>query len=91
MALPTIVTKGSSTKLKRGMEVSVLGSDQEGVVMARSGKGKVVDRGFRYSKIFVYIPKDVAADTGFPFKVGEDVTVTIEGEKLIIEKGKKPS
>jgi len=68
-----------------------LGSDQEGVAVARSGKGKIVDRGFRYSKIFVYIPKDVATDTGFPFKVGEDVTVTIEGEKLIIEKGKKPA
>ena len=73
------------------MEMSILGSDREGPVMARSGKGKVVDRGFRYPKIFVYVPKDVASDTGFPFKIGEDVTVTIEGVKLVIEKRKKPA
>jgi len=66
-----------------------MGSDQEGTTLARSGKGKIVDRGFRYPKIFIYIPKIVATDTAFPFKVGEDVTVTIEGNKLIIEKLKK--
>jgi len=63
-----------------------LGSDREGTAVARSGKGKVVDRGYKYPKIFVYVPKDVASDTGFPFKIGEDVIVTIEGEKLVIEK-----
>jgi hypothetical protein len=57
--------------------------------MARSGKGKVVNRGYRYSKVFIYVPKDVATDTGFPFKVGEDITVTIEGKKLIVEKRTK--
>lgn len=54
--------------------------------MAGVGKGKVVDRGKKYKKIFVYIPKEVAMDTSFPFKIGENVTVKIEGEKLIIEK-----
>lgn len=70
-----------------------MSSDRGAVTVARSSKGKVVDRGFRYPKIFIYIPKDVAADTAFPFKTGEDVTVTIEGNKLIIEKraGKKGS
>jgi len=57
--------------------------------MAGTGKGKVVDRGKKYSKIFIYIPQKVALDTRFPFKKGEDVTVRIEGEKLIIEKWKK--
>jgi hypothetical protein len=57
--------------------------------MTDTGKGKVVDRGKKYSKIFIYIPQKVAQDTRFPFKKGEDVTVRIEGEKLIIEKWKK--
>ncbi|MEM3731123.1 MAG: hypothetical protein QW667_06570 [Candidatus Bathyarchaeia archaeon] len=54
--------------------------------MAGEGKGKVVDRGKKYRKIFLYIPKEVATDTSFPFKIGEDVTVRIEGKKLVIEK-----
>jgi CxxC motif-containing protein len=54
--------------------------------MTGVGKGKVVDRGGKYSKTFIYIPKEVASDTSFPFKKGEDVTVRIEGKKLIIEK-----
>lgn len=57
--------------------------------MAGSGKGKIVDRGWKYPKIFVYIPKEVAADTSFPFKIGENVTVRIKGEQLIIEKREK--
>ena len=63
-----------------------MGSDREEPIVVRSGKGKVVDRGYKYPKIFIYIPRDIAADTAFPFKIGEDITVTIEGNKLIIEK-----
>ena len=48
--------------------------------MTGVGKGKVVDRGGKYSKTFIYIPKEVASDTSFPFKKGEDVTVRIEGK-----------
>jgi hypothetical protein len=54
--------------------------------MAGEGKGKVVDRGKKYKKIFIYIPKEVAMDTNFPFKIGENVSVKIEGERLVIEK-----
>ncbi|MEM3460895.1 MAG: hypothetical protein QXN36_04075 [Candidatus Bathyarchaeia archaeon] len=54
--------------------------------MTGEGKGKIVDRGKKYRKIFIYIPKEVSSDTSFPFKIGEDVTVKIEGKKLIIEK-----
>jgi len=54
--------------------------------MGGTGKGKVVNRGSRYPKIFVYVPRIVATDTTFPFQTGEDVTVTIQGDKLIIEK-----
>jgi hypothetical protein len=61
----------------------------EGGLVAGAGKGKIVDRGWKYPKIFVYIPKEVASDTSFPFKIGEDVTVRINGERLIIEKREK--
>ncbi|MEM3576929.1 MAG: hypothetical protein QXX51_00540 [Candidatus Bathyarchaeia archaeon] len=57
--------------------------------MTGEGKGKIVDRGKKYSKIFIYIPKEVSTDTSFPFKVGEDVNVKIDGKKLIIEKRKQ--
>ncbi len=56
--------------------------------MTGEGRGKVVDRGNKYRKIFIYIPKEVASDTSFPFKPGEDVTVKIEGKRLVIEKRK---
>ncbi|MGF3536885.1 MAG: hypothetical protein ACQXXE_08570 [Candidatus Bathyarchaeia archaeon] len=54
--------------------------------MTGEGKGKIVDKGKKYRKIFIYIPKEVSSDTSFPFKIGEDVTVKIEGKKLVIEK-----
>ena len=57
--------------------------------MARTGKGKVVNRGGKYPKIFIYVPMDVVKDSTFPFKVGEDVSVTIDDDRLIIEKTKK--
>lgn len=57
--------------------------------MTGEGKGKIVNRGKKYSKIFIYIPKEVSSDTSFPFKAGEDVTVKIEGKRLVIEKRQK--
>jgi len=54
--------------------------------MVGEGRGKIVDKGNKFRKIFVYIPKEVAADTSFPFKIGEHVTVKIDGKKLVIEK-----
>jgi hypothetical protein len=57
--------------------------------MGRTGKGKVVNRGSKYHKIFVYVPRIVATDTAFPFQIGEDVIVTIQNGKLIIEKTKE--
>jgi len=57
--------------------------------MARTGKGKVVDRGGKYPKIFIYVPMDVVKDSTFPFEVGENVSVTIDDDRLIIEKTKK--
>ena len=69
-----------------------MSSDKEGGGMVKSGKGRVVDRGTKkYSKIFVYVPRLVSADSTFPFQPGEEVTVTIEGERLVIEKHKEKS
>ena len=68
---------------------SIVCSDREGAAVARTGKGKVVDRGTRYRKIFIYVPMDVVKDSTFPFEVGEDVSVTIDDDRLIVEKRKK--
>ena len=55
--------------------------------VVKTGKGRVVNRGIgKYIKAFIYIPKDVATDSAFPFKFGEEVQVTIEGDRLIISK-----
>jgi len=59
----------------------------KGIKVAKTGKGKVVNRGTqRYPRIFVYIPSKVATDSAFPFEIGEDVQVSIEEDKLIISK-----
>ena len=52
--------------------------------MARQGKGTIYQhvRG----KMYVYIPATVRDDSTFPFSPGEKVTVSINGEKLIVEK-----
>ena len=52
--------------------------------MAMEGKGRILPhvRGGYY----IYISRDVAMDSTFPFKVPEDVTVRIEGRKIIVEK-----
>jgi len=70
-------------------EVTIMGSDKEASSVARSGKGKIVDRGVKYPKIFIYVPMDVVKDSTFPFKVGEDVEITIEGEMLVVRKRRR--
>ena len=54
--------------------------------MVKTGKGKVIDRGNRYPKIYIYVPMGIFKDSTFPFRVGEDVSVTIEDGRLVIEK-----
>ena len=60
----------------------------------RKGKGRFINRPTRtggrlYDKFFIYIPTEVARDGTFPFKEGEEVMISIEDGKLIIEKLKK--
>lgn len=52
--------------------------------MVLQGKGTI----YRHvkGKMFVYIPASVRDDSQFPFEAGEKVKVTIEGEKLVVEK-----
>lgn len=52
--------------------------------MTLKGKGRILPhvRGGYY----IYISKDVAKDSAFPFKVPENVTVKIKGKKIIVEK-----
>jgi len=57
----------------------------------KMGKGRVINKRSQtgkkfYDRYFVYIPSYVAKDERFPFQAGQEVLVTIEGEKLIIEK-----
>lgn len=35
--------------------------------------------------VYIYIPKDVASDSAFPFKDGGDLSIHIRGDKLLIE------
>ena len=55
------------------------------------GTGKVINRptktgGKSYDKFFIYIPTNVAKDSAFPFKPGEEVLIRIDKKRLVIEK-----
>ncbi len=57
------------------------------------GKSKLVNRpriskGKKYDSYFVYIPSEVARDSNFPFKHGDDVIVKIDpaNRQIIIKK-----
>lgn len=47
------------------------------------GKGKVQEPA--KGRIMIYVPADVHKDSAFPFRPGDDVWVTIEDGKLVIE------
>ena len=54
--------------------------------MARKGRGTIYQH--VKGKMYVYIPATVRDDSTFPFTPGEKVTVSIDGDKLIVEKEK---
>lgn len=59
------------------------------------GKGKLINRPTKtrtkaYDKFFIYLPTDVATDSGFPFKPGDIVKVKVDGTRLVIEKANEP-
>jgi hypothetical protein len=53
--------------------------------MVKEATAKIYRSNGRHS---LYLPSDLVGDDRFPFKVGEELTVTIDGEHLIIKKGK---
>jgi hypothetical protein len=53
--------------------------------VVHQAKTKISKVGPRHT---LYLKKDLIDDSGFPFKVGEDLTVRIEGNTLIIERCK---
>jgi len=52
--------------------------------MALQGKGTIYQH--VKGKMYVYIPATVRDDSTFPFKPGEKVTVSIDGNRLVVEK-----
>jgi hypothetical protein len=54
--------------------------------MARKGKGTIYQH--VKGKMYVYIPATVRDDSTFPFKPGEKVMVSINKDKLTVEKDK---
>lgn len=49
----------------------------------RQVKTKISRVGSRHT---IYLQKDLIEDSNFPFKVGEIITVRIDGSKLIVER-----
>lgn len=54
--------------------------------MVGQAKTKINRVGSRHT---IYLRKDLIDDSSFPFKVGEELVVRIEGDRLIIEKESK--
>ncbi|MEM2972132.1 MAG: hypothetical protein QW270_06915 [Candidatus Bathyarchaeia archaeon] len=79
-----------SSKKLRIQIVNTNGDDN----MVREGRARLVNRpsttgGKTYDRFYIYIATQVAKDGTFPFKMGDELRVRIEGDKLIIEKAKK--
>lgn len=52
--------------------------------MALIGKGRVLPhiRG----GVYIYVSKDIAGDSAFPLRKGENVKIKISGKKIVISK-----
>jgi hypothetical protein len=46
----------------------------------------VTAKGHHYTQMVLYVPKDLVKDSQFPFKAGQDLTMRIEGGRVILEK-----
>jgi HSP20 family molecular chaperone IbpA len=54
--------------------------------MALKGRGKYYKRG---NVGYVYVPYEIVIDSAFPFSNKEQVEITVENGKLIVEKAKE--
>jgi hypothetical protein len=59
------------------------------------GKGKFINRRTKtaskdYDRFFIYVPVELARDSGFPFKTNDVVTLKVDRPKnrLIVEKSR---
>jgi len=59
------------------------------------GKGRFVNRptttgGTKYDKFFIYIPTEVAKDSQFLFKEGDEIKIAVDTKKrvLVVSKGR---
>ena len=63
-----------------------------GTKLVSKGKGRFINRITKtgkktYDKYFVYVPTEVARDSTFPFKDGDEVEVEIDvkGKRLLVK------
>ena len=52
--------------------------------MSIEGQGRLYEH--VKGRIVLYIPADVHKDSAFPFEIGEQVKVKIDGKRLVVEK-----
>jgi len=63
-----------------------------GTKLVSKGKGRFINRPTKtgrktYDKYFVYVPTEVARDSTFPFKDGDEIEVEIDakGKRLLVK------
>lgn len=59
----------------------------------KEGTGRFINRrsktaGKEYDRFFIYVPTEVARDSAFPIEEGAEVTIRVEGDKVVMEKRK---
>jgi len=64
-----------------------------GTKLVSKGKGKFINRSTRtgkrdYDKFFIYVPTEVARDSTFPLREGDEVEVEIDlkGKRLLVKR-----
>jgi len=55
------------------------------VVVSTVRAREVPSRGGVYKSIYITLPHDMAVDSMFPFKVGDQIIIRIEGNRLVLE------
>ena len=75
MRMHASVHKYSQTHVQRGLKQLV-----------NEARTKIYRSNGRNS---LYLPSTLVGDDRFPFQVGEELTVRIQGEELIVEKARK--
>jgi hypothetical protein len=59
---------------------------QAGIALAKEAQTKIQEYKSRHT---IYLQKDFVNDSAFPFKVGEDLLMKVEGSRIVIEKASK--